>query len=172
LNATELIENVDYADLLSKANEIVLDNEFIRNHPSTTAEIVECIKDIKVLGRKELTLLINWRRTLRNEMKKMAKVSKTEFEELKDDNMENGENENHENDDDDDVEEIDSFENEEAIKMKRMKKKAAKEKRKLAERMNLKMVLENDQLVQEEQDLFSLNKIRKDLDKIKDVDPD
>lgn len=55
LNAIDLIESANYAELLNKASEIVIDDEFIRNHPSTTNEIIECFKDIKVLGRKELT---------------------------------------------------------------------------------------------------------------------
>uniref|UniRef100_A0A6P6Y7L1 Putative rRNA methyltransferase n=1 Tax=Dermatophagoides pteronyssinus TaxID=6956 RepID=A0A6P6Y7L1_DERPT len=176
LNASDFIANENYADLLSKSSEIVINNDYIRNHPATTDEIVECCKDIKVLGRKELLLLINWRRTINNEMKNLAKKFNKDSEE-KENNLDIDDKENHDvdkddDDDDDEVEEIDSFENEEAIKMKRIKKKMAKEKRKLTERMNLKMVLENDQLVQEEQDLFSLTKIRKNLDKIKDVDPD
>lgn len=50
---------------------------------------------------------------------------------------------------------------EEARKLKQKKRKIAKEKKKLSERIELKMVLNNDQLVQEEQDLFNLKKIKR-----------
>lgn len=75
---------------------------------------------------------------------------------------------------DDEVDEIDTELSEEAQKLKRKKRKVAKEKKKIEERLTLKMVIKNDQLVQEEQDLFNLKNIRKasQLNSIKDVEPD
>lgn len=111
----------------------------------------------------------------------MKKIKKNENSNEQENNGNDNEKENPDDDNDDeegftkeDIEEIDTFENEQIVKLKRAKKKVSKEKKKLKERMDLKMVLENDQLVQEEQDLFSLNKIKKkiNIDKIKDVEPD
>lgn len=40
--------------------QIVIDDKSILEHPKTTAEIKECCKDIKVLGRKDLKSLLSW----------------------------------------------------------------------------------------------------------------
>ncbi|KAK4808364.1 hypothetical protein QYF61_002601 [Mycteria americana] len=42
-------------DFLSKANEITLGDSELENHSSTTEELRQCCKDIRVLGRKELS---------------------------------------------------------------------------------------------------------------------
>ncbi len=36
------------------SKKMVLDDVQILNHPSTTVEIKECIKDIKLLGKNEI----------------------------------------------------------------------------------------------------------------------
>lgn len=109
-------------------------------------------------------------------MKKMRNENLAKKEKMPDNKNENDDDEEEEEEGftKKDIEEIDTFENEQLVKLKRAKKKVSKEKKKLKERMDLKMVLENDQLVQEEQDLFSLNKIKKkiNIDLIKDVEPD
>ncbi|UXI20081.1 hypothetical protein NH340_JMT06024 [Sarcoptes scabiei] len=163
LNASEFIDSSEFPLLLSKSSEIVLDDDFIKNHPSTTSEIQECIKDTKVLGKKELMLVMNWRKAIR---KDKMKIEKTKMKDKKDGNDSIELKENKLNDISDDgnpndgcFEEIDSIESEEAKKLKKLNKKEYRQKKKMMEKMNLKMVHQDDQLVQEEEGLFSLNKL-------------
>lgn len=50
----------DPIDLLQGCSQIVIDDPEIESHPKTTLEIKECCKDIKVLGRKDLKLILSW----------------------------------------------------------------------------------------------------------------
>lgn len=73
---------------------------------------------------------------------------------------------------DTEVEEIDESDNEEEKQQKRKKRKILKERKKLNERMNLKMVLKNDQLVEEmDFELFQLKKLKnKDIAKLEEIE--
>ena len=68
--------------------------------------------------------------------------------------------------------EVDQYMAEEAKQEKRKKRKILKEKRKLNERMNLKMILKNDEIIEEELELFQLKNIknRKQLAKVEEID--
>uniref|UniRef100_A0A8C1NGQ7 pre-rRNA processing protein FTSJ3 n=1 Tax=Cyprinus carpio TaxID=7962 RepID=A0A8C1NGQ7_CYPCA len=64
-SVTEFLKAENPVDFLSKANAITFDNPELESHPITSPEIRECCCDIKVLGRKELRLLLSWRSKLR-----------------------------------------------------------------------------------------------------------
>ena len=52
--ASEFIMGKDAVKILNECNSIVIDTPRIDKHKKTTDEIKACIKDIKVLGMKEL----------------------------------------------------------------------------------------------------------------------
>jgi AdoMet-dependent rRNA methyltransferase SPB1 len=65
--ASDFILGANHIQILNECNAIRLDTERVENHPRTTKEIRECIKDLKVLGMKELRLLKKWRDALKKE---------------------------------------------------------------------------------------------------------
>ncbi|ESP04185.1 hypothetical protein LOTGIDRAFT_224061 [Lottia gigantea] len=54
LSVTEFFNAENHLETLANASEVILDDDKITNHPLTIGEIKECLKDIKVLGRKEI----------------------------------------------------------------------------------------------------------------------
>merc|ERR1712073_126015 len=103
---------------------ILIDTPRIEKHPRTTAEVKECLKDLKVLGMKELRMLKKWRDALKKEFEELDQKNE-EMEEL-----------------DKQVEEL---KDEERRAAKRQKKKELKEKQKRIEKINLKMILPGDE---------------------------
>merc|ERR1712058_218571 len=79
-NASDFIMGSDTTKILNESNAIVIDTPRIEKHPRTTVEIKECLKDLKVLGMKDLRMLKKWRDALRKE-----------FQELDEENKENDE---------------------------------------------------------------------------------
>ncbi|KAJ3581238.1 hypothetical protein NHX12_016874 [Muraenolepis orangiensis] len=70
---TEFLKAENPVDFLGKANMLTLDNPELESQEITTDEIKECCRDIKVLGRKDLRLLLNWRTKLRRYLSKKLK---------------------------------------------------------------------------------------------------
>ncbi|XP_017876654.1 pre-rRNA processing protein FTSJ3 [Ceratina calcarata] len=173
LSVKDFIAHDNAVEALQNASEIVFDDETIANHEKTTNEIKECCKDIKVLGKKDLRNLMNWWKAVKESLKKPeveedvpedttepAPMSQEDLEDLEDEQIRK---------------QIEEIREEEARDLKRKKKKVNKERQKLNERLNLKMIHKgNEGPVLEGDDMFSLKQIQshQQLEKITDQSPD
>lgn len=170
LEATTYITSPNHLELLANASEIVIDSENIKKHKLTTPEIVECCKDIKVLGKKEIRSLLTWRKKMRDYLKeleeKLEKVKAQKGVEAQQRaEAEVDEEEEEDSDLEGEVGEIDKkiaeMKESELKELKRKKKKVRRKKMKLQQQMNLKMILPGDQMdVGEDMEMFALNKIK------------
>ena len=156
LKASEFINSENYLQLLSETSEVVLDESFLENHPTTTAEIKECLKDIKVLGKREIKLIINWRKKIKKELDSQKEEDKkSSIEEKKEDNDDS------DNEEAKLLEKLAELEGEEKKALKRKIKKTRRMRAKLQYKMDLKMVLPDDKVdLPSEEDLFELKKMK------------
>lgn len=172
-SVTDFLRAANPVDFLSKASEISLDDEDMARHPATTEDIRVCCQDIKVLGRKELRSLLNWRTKLRRyvakKLKEQAKaldISLSSGEE-----EEEGEEEStagavrQPSKEEEEEEELNrtlaEMKAQEVAELKRKKKKLLREQRKQRERVELKMDLPGVSIADEgETGMFSLRTIR------------
>ncbi|XP_007429240.1 pre-rRNA processing protein FTSJ3 [Python bivittatus] len=153
---TDFLKASNPVDFLAKASEIVFDNEELEHHSATTEEMRHCCQDIRVLGRKELRALLNWRTKLRRflvkKLKEQAKeidisLSSGEEEEGEEEvqpkqtapEIQDGEEEEKE------AEELElqlaQLKAQEMAELKRKKRKILRERRRQRERVELKMDL-------------------------------
>lgn len=174
LSAKEFIACEDAVEALQNVSEIVIDDEIIDKHEKTTKEIRECCKDIKVLGRKDLKLILNWWKVL-----KKTQTETNEEENKIEDEIITAPATSLEKEEDLEDEEIQKqiaeLREAEARELKRKKKKANKERQKLNERLNLKMIHKSDEGPKlEGEDLFKLSQIQthKQLEQVIDQIPD
>ncbi|XP_066483738.1 pre-rRNA 2'-O-ribose RNA methyltransferase FTSJ3 [Tiliqua scincoides] len=175
---TEFLRASNPVDFLSKANEIVLDNEELRHHSATTEEVCHCCRDIRVLGRKELRALLNWRTKLRRflakKLKEQAKeldISLSSGEEAEgDDEMQptqadpepQNTAEQEENEEEELALKLAELKAQEMAELKRKKRKILRERRRQRERVELKMDLPGVSVADDgDTGMFSLRAIGK-----------
>jgi len=181
--ASEFIMGDKPIHVLNNCHVIIIDESRIKKHPKTTQEILECCKDIRVLGVKELRLLKKWREILRTDFEKAEKAKQAKKDAAADSGKpeaENGESSNEEDSDEDsDMEELDkeiaTLKSEEKKADRRKKKIALKEKRKTAQRIDLKMIIPGDQgPTAQEEGLFKISDLKtaKDVEMVNDQAPD
>ncbi|XP_021534174.1 pre-rRNA 2'-O-ribose RNA methyltransferase FTSJ3 [Neomonachus schauinslandi] len=172
-SVTDFLRAANPVDFLSKASEISLDDEELAQHPATTEDIRACCQDIKVLGRKELRSLLNWRTKLRRyvakKLKEQAKaldISLSSGEEEDDEGGEESKVGTGQQPSEDEEEErlnqsLAEMKAQEVAELKRKKKKLLREQRKQRERVELKMDLPGVSIADEgETGMFSLRTIR------------
>lgn len=168
-SVTDFLRAANPVDFLSKASEISIDDEELAQHPATTEDIRVCCQDIKVLGRKELRSLLNWRTKLRRyvakKLKEQAKaldISLSSEEEEGDEEESVAETEEEEEREEEQLNRtLAEMKAQEVAELKRKKKKLLREQRKQRERVELKMDLPGVSIADEgETGMFSLRTIR------------
>ncbi|KAM9358506.1 pre-rRNA 2'-O-ribose RNA methyltransferase FTSJ3 [Symphorus nematophorus] len=182
---TAFLKADNAVDFLSKASEITFDDEDLESHPATSAEIKECCRDIKVLGRKELRLLLNWRSKLRRYLAKKLRMAAKQLgqeinlssdeeggdsdeepekkkEKEEEDREGEGEGEGEEDEEAEMERKLAELKAEEVAELKRKKRKLLKERRKQRERVELKMDLPGVSIADtNDSSMFSLSTIKK-----------
>ncbi|KAM8875374.1 pre-rRNA 2'-O-ribose RNA methyltransferase FTSJ3 [Spinachia spinachia] len=161
-------------DFLDKASEITFDNAELECHPATSDEIKDCCRDIKVLGRKELRMLLTWRSKLRKFLAKKRKgeaeqrdpqinLSSDEEKADSDGEPDKKKKEEEEEEDEEEMEKrLAEMKAEELAELRRKKKKLLKERRKQRERVELKMDLPGVSIADSyDSSMFSLSTIKK-----------
>ncbi|XP_061031894.1 pre-rRNA 2'-O-ribose RNA methyltransferase FTSJ3 [Eubalaena glacialis] len=171
-SVTDFLRAANPVDFLSKASEISLDDEELARHPATTEDIRACCQDIRVLGRKELRSLLNWRTKLRRyvakKLKEQAKaldISLSSGEEEEGEEEESAAGMGPQPSEEEEEEQLNrtlaEMKAQEVAELKRKKKKLLREQRKQRERVELKMDLPGVSIADEgETGMFSLRTIR------------
>ncbi|KAL7744621.1 hypothetical protein ACLKA6_017132 [Drosophila palustris] len=178
LAASEFMQAENALAALQGIGSIRIDDPRIANHKRTTTEILECCKDLKVLGRKDIKGLMLWWKHIKEDLFKTEKegviedaedaekatpkpLTQEQVEDMEDAELQ---------------QQIETLVEEEQKDMKRKRKKTLKSKAKLHEKMNLNMVIKGDDgpVEETEHEIFDLKDINSahELDEMLDVEPD
>lgn len=177
ISVKDFMESSSGLSALQGIGSITVDDEAVLNHPKTTKEILECCKDIKVLGRKDIKGILAWWKVVKEDLFKKPEDAK-ETAEIEEEEPPKPLTEEEINEMD--MEQLDklvqNLAEEEKKDLKRKKKKTLKTKAKLNEKMNLNMVIKGDEGPREafEDEVFELKQIKNanELDAMLDVAPD
>jgi len=174
-NASDFIMGDKHVQMLNFCNRIVMDTPRVLKHKKTTNEVVECCKDLKVLGMKDLRLIKKWRDALRKEFEEADKKQDDE-EEVAVPAIHQKTKEEEEDEELAAMDKmVDELKDDERRKAKRLKKKELKEKQKRIERLNMKMIIPGDEgLVLQEDGLFKMSdmKTANDVAAVVDQEPE
>ncbi|XP_038609378.1 LOW QUALITY PROTEIN: pre-rRNA 2'-O-ribose RNA methyltransferase FTSJ3 [Tachyglossus aculeatus] len=173
---TDFLRAPNPVDFLSKASEITLDDPELEGHPATTEDVRESCRDIRVLGRKELRSLLNWRTKLRRfvakKLKEQAKaldISLSSGEEDAEDEERDqktqleAERKKEEEEEEEQLlhRSLAEMKAQEVAELKRKKRKLLREQRKQRERVELKMDLPGVSIADGgDSSMFSLSAVR------------
>ncbi|EFA85591.1 rRNA methyltransferase [Heterostelium album PN500] len=172
----DFVEGNDHLKILASVNSLQFDVEskMYFDHPSTTTEIKECFKDIKVLGKFDFKVLIKWKKEMLEYKESLEGKKEEEAAQVEqpDTNRLLTQEELDEN--------LDKLLEENQSKLEKRKKKEKKKqnekKRVLQQRLQLNMTIPGDSIDQiDDNNLFDLQKGKDDqfeIDASADVDPD
>eukprot|EP00397_Hematodinium_sp_SG-2012_P011538 GEMP01011678.1.p1 GENE.GEMP01011678.1~~GEMP01011678.1.p1 ORF type:complete len:876 (+),score=279.42 GEMP01011678.1:52-2679(+) len=158
ITAIEFIKASNPVDSVVSHNKIIFDEASaeISKNPLTDSEILECCKDLKVLGKNDLGKLIKWRARLRREHEKDQKKEKKDKKKDSRDEKKDGkdaENGDKSSEEDEDMGKLQDMVAKVAQEERRESKKARELKKKQERRK--KMSMGSHFNTGEEQDLFS-----------------
>lgn len=177
LAASQFMQAENALAALQGVGSIRIDDERIAKHKRTTSEILECCKDLKVLGRKDIKGLLLWWKHIKEELFKTEADGVIEEPETEQKPAEPLTQEQIEDMEDAELQQqIETLADEEQKELKRKRKKTLKSKAKLHEKMNLNMVIKGDDgpVEEGEHEIFDLKGIESinELNDMLDVQPD
>ncbi|XP_018021579.1 pre-rRNA 2'-O-ribose RNA methyltransferase FTSJ3 [Hyalella azteca] len=160
---TDFIESTRHEELLQKTSKLVIDERW-QDHPSLTKEIIACCQDIKVLGRKELKMLLIWRKTLKAEYDALKSLEK---DTTKDTAATETAGEAQEDEDEETRirKQIQELEDKSRAEDSHQKKAVKKQRKQLQQKLKL-MALSGSAEVQRDETLFNI----KDMERVQDPD--
>ncbi|ALC49348.1 CG8939 [Drosophila busckii] len=176
LAASEFMKAENALAALQGIGSIRMDDDRIVQHKKTTKEILECCKDLKVLGRKDIKGLMLWWKHVKADLFKTEETAVIEEPEAEQPAKPLTQEEIEDMEDAELQQQIETLADEEHKDLKRKRKKTLKTKAKLHEKMNLNMVIKGDDgpVEETEHEIFDLKGISNthELDAMLDVEPD